>query len=164
MTASLESMTRPELFRQLERSLADAKREDCGLALMLLGIHKPRNINIKPNYGVDDEVLREQFQRIRKVMRRSDVVLRVGDTEFALILSSLVSSTQAVLAAKRLHDACTQPFECGGSQIKAHVRIGLALYPDHGADPGALLRCADIAISRARNMESGFAVYSEGAA
>lgn len=161
MTASVESTSRLQLFRKLKKCIARSKREGRGTALILVGVRRLRDINIELGYEAGDLALGEVFERIRGLIRRADVVLRVGDTEFAVILPSLTSAAQAELAANRFREVCTQPVRFGATQFKVQLALGLALYPDHGHDGETLLRCADIAMSKARESDGGFTMYTQ---
>ena len=71
---------------------------------------------------------------------------RLGGDEFAVLQRGIDTHDQAVVLAQRLADALSQPWTLGKLRVQIGASIGIALYPEHGSDPEALLAAADQAM------------------
>ena len=147
-------------FQDLEESVARAQSAPGVLGLLIIQVRKLRKINSELGYHVGDLVLAELSSRLAHCLRRSDILARTGDSEFALILPSLVGVGQAVLAANKISEISKVPFDVGGQSIRVRVAVGIALCPDHAGDSMRLMFCAESALSTARTLAEGHAVYS----
>lgn len=162
MTDTLTNLPgRKPFFEELCRRLNARTQRDGLLALLVVDVGPLREINTQIGYHAGDLILAGVADRIRAFLRETDVLARIADTEFGLILSSLVSSGQAELAATRVVSVCMQPFHVLGHQVKVRVKVGIALHPNHATAPERLLCRADIALCQARSTEDAYAFYSD---
>ncbi len=111
------------------------------LAVMLIDVDHFKEINDQHGHPAGDDKLRDVAVALGSVMREDDIVARYGGDEFIAIAHG-AARHEAVGLAERLRDAAR---ECGAS-----VSIGVALFPDDGADEGALIEAADVALYRAK--------------
>jgi predicted signal transduction protein with EAL and GGDEF domain len=93
-------------------------------------------------------------------LRASDTVARLGGDEFAVVLPTAGDATLASRIARIIVQALEQPFSLGDQQVAVGASVGVAIYPEHGADPKTLLRHADVAMYVAKRGGGGYAVYS----
>jgi diguanylate cyclase (GGDEF)-like protein len=149
---------RRRLRQQLERYLVDPACQS--FALLLLDLDRFKEVNDALGHGVGDELLCQLGTLLSKRLRSVDLVARLGGDEFALLLDSGTGTTAAVTAAKRTLEALTWPFTVSDMSLHVDASIGIALYPEHGDTHSDLLRCADIAMYRAKRARTGYAVYS----
>jgi GGDEF domain-containing protein len=103
-------------------------------------------------------VLREVGTRLRDALRASDTVARLGGDEFGALLQT-GSEERIVDVVRKILRCMEQPIECNGQSIDVGASIGIARYPEHGDDPGTLIRHADIAMYLAKAANSEFAFY-----
>ena len=89
------------------------------------------------------------------------MVARLGGDEFALVLGP-GSDRLAVEAAERVVASFGRPFDLTDVSMHANASIGIALYPGHASSRSELMRCADVAMYRAKRARLGFAVYDRG--
>jgi diguanylate cyclase len=94
------------------------------------------------------------------VLRAADTVARLGGDEFGILISGLHSSSEAEEVARKLADALDAPFVLNGIDIALGGGIGIAVSPDHGDTPDALLRSAEVAMYVAKAARSPFEVYT----
>src|SRR4029453_13148185 len=118
---------------------------------------KEVNDTLGHHYG--DLLLCELGNRLHGALREVDTVARLGGDEFAVLLprSTRADATQT---AARLLEAINRPFLIDGHPIDVGASIGIALCPEHGSDPGTLLRRADVAMYNAKRGQVGHATYA----
>jgi diguanylate cyclase (GGDEF)-like protein len=137
------------LREQLEHSLGFARRGRM-LALHCLDLDQFKAVNDTLGHPIGDALLREIAQRLRQTLRETDMVARLGGDEFALVQSEINSPVDATILADRLISLIEAPFEVEGHRIVIGTSIGIALAPQDGLDADALLKCADLALNRAK--------------
>jgi diguanylate cyclase (GGDEF)-like protein len=144
---ALTGLANRRLFRdRVEHALLSAKRANEAFALMLLDLDRFKEINDTLGHQTGDAVLEELAIRLRGVSRASDTVARLGGDEFALVLEGAGDGTSALFVAERIRRALDEPFAIDGLTLQLETSIGIAVFPEHGADAESLLRHADIAL------------------
>ena len=144
---SLTGLANRRLFRdRVEQALLSAKRANEGFALMLLDLDRFKEINDTLGHQTGDAVLEELAIRLRGVSRAADTVARLGGDEFALVLERAADGTSALFVAERIRRALDEPFAIDGLTLQLETSIGIAVFPEHGADAESLLRHAYIAL------------------
>ena len=117
-----------------------------------------KDINDTLGHHVGDVVLTRIGTRLTEVVRQIDTVARLGGDEFALVLSD-VEPGEAERVAVKLRAAIEEPMEIDEVGLGVRASVGIALVPDHGIDTSTLLRCADVAMYRAKQLGTGFLSY-----
>jgi diguanylate cyclase (GGDEF)-like protein/PAS domain S-box-containing protein len=146
------------LTDRMNQALAACRREKTMLALLYLDLDRFKPVNDTLGHEVGDLLLKQVALRLRaSVSRESDTVSRIGGDEFVLLLTHVEEEDDASAVAQRALDALNQPFAIGAHTISISTSIGIALYPEHGADPIALMKSADNAMYQAKN--SGRSCY-----
>jgi EAL domain-containing protein (putative c-di-GMP-specific phosphodiesterase class I) len=95
-------------------------------------------------------LLGDTASRLKECVRSGDTVGRLSGDEFAVTLSNLAQSDDAGLCAQKIVHALAAAFEFDGIQAYVTASVGIALYPEDGADPDTLLKNADTAMYRAK--------------
>jgi diguanylate cyclase (GGDEF)-like protein len=138
-----------------------AGTNDAGyLALLLLDLDHFKEINDSFGHPVGDEILKMLGPRLKSVLRNTDVLARLGGDEFGVLLSD-ADADYATAIAERLTTQIEQPFMLPVASLHVSVSIGIALAPSHGDHSAELLRCADIAMYRAKAAGSAFQIYEK---
>jgi diguanylate cyclase (GGDEF)-like protein/PAS domain S-box-containing protein len=146
---------------RLVQALAQAKRNGWIAAAMFLGLDHFKMINETLGHGAGDELVREISGRIVNAVRLGDTVGRFGGDEFVVILSHLHDIEDASLVAKTILDSLAQPLMLGNQEVFVTVSIGISLFPADSDEPAALLRNADAAMYRAKDMgRNNFQFYT----
>ncbi len=135
---------------RVEQALLLSARHDCQAAVMWVDLDQFKEINDKLGHGAGDEVLRQTARRLQSCLRGSDTVARIGGDEFTILAQDLRSAADAEVVAVKLLRAFMPTISACGQEIPVTASIGVALHPDHGADPVELLRSADLAMYRAK--------------
>jgi len=122
-------------------------------ALVAIGLSQLPQIRQSLGFAAGDRLLRVAADRLRRAVRGSDLIARVGDHEFALLLAHLRDAQDAALVAGKLIDALDAPVPHEGRDLLLRPAVGVALFPQDAGDADLLLARADAALRSAR--ESG---------
>lgn len=143
------------LLASLEQSIALARREKTGLAVMFIDLDRFKGINDSLGHSVGDQLLIEVGKRLFATCRASDLVARLGGDEFVVVLRLGQSETTMAVRtiADKLIAALSHPYALGEHTLHTTPSIGISLFPQDGETVDALMKNADIAMYRAK--ESG---------
>jgi len=148
---------RTRLRVELDRLMAADANET--FALLLIDLDRFKEVNDTIGHPCGDLLLQQVGPRLRVELREADTVTRLGGDEFVVLLRGADTERAAAVAA-RLVMALERPFELDGFGVAIGGSIGIALYPEHGADADSLLREADIAMYAAKDARSGYTIYA----
>jgi diguanylate cyclase (GGDEF)-like protein len=148
---ALTGLANRVLFRdRADQTLCLAKRSGHPFGLIGLDLNGFKQVNDTLGHHTGDLLLTHVAERLAGCVRETDVVARLGGDEFAILLPNVTSVADATEVARRLLDAIRQPLDLDGKPATVGASIGVAVYPDHGADVEALLQRADSAMYRAK--------------
>jgi diguanylate cyclase (GGDEF)-like protein len=129
---------------------------------MFMDLDGFKGVNDTFGHDVGDLLLREVARRLGGCVRASDTIGRFGGDEFAIILEDAELPGDAARIGERIVAACAAPFMLDGRRVRSTASIGVALYPQHGADAMTLLKNADVAMYRAKRAGSnGFEFFTD---
>jgi diguanylate cyclase (GGDEF)-like protein/PAS domain S-box-containing protein len=134
------------LTDRLKMAIAQAKRNDQKLAVMMLDLDNFKNVNDTLGHLVGDELLKEISSRLTGRLRQNDTISRLGGDEFIILLPAIETAQDAVEVAKIVLESFEQPFVCNGHEISTSISIGIAIYPDDCQDMDSLLKNSDMAM------------------
>lgn len=141
---------------RLSRSVRSAARQQDHLALLFLDSDHFKQINDTLGHAVGDEVLISVADRVRAQLREHDLVARLGGDEFAVLLTPLHTRKDAEHIAEKIVASMKLPVQLdSGRSISTSLSVGIAYYPDDGADPASLLDAADAAMYQAKRKRRG---------
>lgn len=135
---------------RLQTALLMSKRNQTWFALLYIDLDKFKNVNDSLGHAIGDQLLQEVAQRLRRCVRESDTVGRVGGDEFLILLNNIGLAEHALQVAENIRIALGQTFEVKGHPLYILPSIGVALYPEHGDDYEQLIHSADEAMYRAK--------------
>ena len=147
MNFPISKQDRSTFVDELKRYVDVSRRDGSLLGVLLIHLHRVVELNASFGYQAGDRLLAIVRNRIAGILRQDDTIQRIGDHDFVLVLPSPKNVGHASLAANRIVDILEKPFEIDGHAIKAHVAIGISMFPEHAQDADALLRLADIALA-----------------
>jgi diguanylate cyclase (GGDEF)-like protein len=148
---------------RLMRALRNAGKLDERVAVLFLDSDRFKEINDNFGHAAGDAVLIAVATRVRAQLREEDLVARLGGDEFAVLLTPLHKTEDAERIADKIIASMEIPIQLPGSiQVLTSLSIGIAVYPDHGVTPGALLDAADAAMYQAKRLSRG-AQHTAGA-
>ncbi|CRY54609.1 MULTISPECIES: diguanylate cyclase domain-containing protein [Yersinia] len=147
---------------RLSRTLGDCEPGEHAAVLFLDGDHF-KEINDNYGHAAGDVVLTTIADRIRALLRESDLVARLGGDEFAVLLAPIHHIKDVSIIASDIHESMSQPIMLAdGCEITMSLSIGIAIYPDHAQTPEALLQRADEAMYQAKkNFQSGGSIIAQ---
>lgn len=143
-------VNRRALIQHLEHAVAVSDRNGIGFALLFLDLDKFKQVNDNYGHEAGDELLRQVSARLAAAVRVADIVARLGGDEFVVLIEGRAASANAARVARKIEMACALPFEIGGHRLKTAASIGIALYPQDGANAQLLMKHADTAMYHAK--------------
>ncbi len=158
----LTDLPNRELFQdRLLNALTVAKREGRKSALMFIDLDRFKTVNDTLGHSTGDLLLQLVSQRIRDCLRTSDTLARLGGDEFTVVVSPINHERDAANVAKKIIAALVAPFEIGANTLYVTASIGIGVFPLDGEDPESLLKNADAAMYRAKEIgRNNYQFYS----
>jgi diguanylate cyclase (GGDEF)-like protein/PAS domain S-box-containing protein len=136
---------------RLGEALAETKQKGTPVCLLLIDLDDFKDVNDSFGHDAGDALLKETAQRLSKMVTASDTAARLGGDEFAVLLRDPSLLDQGVTFAENVIKSLNQPvFSYAGQSIATRASIGMAVCPDHAAEPAGLLKDADIALYRSK--------------
>ncbi len=150
---ALTGLPNRRLFEdRLGVALAQARRHKRPLAILSVDLDRFKLINDTFGHAAGDFLLRGVAERLSGLLREGDTIARLGGDEFLLLLPSLSCREDVVEVAERALLAFSQPFHFDGQQLRITPSIGVSFYPEDADEAETLLRAADAAMYRAKEL------------
>ncbi|MCP5146399.1 MAG: GGDEF domain-containing protein, partial [Gammaproteobacteria bacterium] len=137
-------------FDRLEQVIRSSDRQHQTFGLAFLDFDDFKGVNDDYGHAIGDLLLIEASHRLRSAVRRSDTVARLGGDEFTIIFERLPDRETAEVLIAGLCDRLATPFHLNGQSLDIKVSIGLAVFPEDGADAQTLLHAADSKMYRSK--------------
>jgi diguanylate cyclase (GGDEF)-like protein/PAS domain S-box-containing protein len=137
---------------RLEHAMAKARRNGGGLALLFLDLDRFKNVNDSLGHDTGDRLLVQVTERLAEQMRDEDTLARLGGDEFTVLLEDVHEVDQVTMFAGKLRQVLQRSFDLDGREIFITGSIGISLYPDDGSSADALMKHADAAMYRAKEL------------
>lgn len=138
------------LSGQLTREIAEAKRENRLLSIVIVDVDQLRAINEANSQYAGDLVLRQLADLLRRDIRGSDTACRYGDDEFIAILPNTPPDGALVVAERWRAFMKKAVFDYEGARLHVTISLGIATYPNNADNSDALLAAADLALAAAK--------------
>ena len=122
------------------------------LAVLYLDLDDFKHVNDTLGHDAGDKMLVEVTKRLRSCLRQNDTVARVGGDEFLVLLPDVRGPADIRVVVHKLLEAMRAPLSLEGSEIIVTMSIGITLAPKDGSDRSELLKNADIAMYRAKDL------------
>ena len=141
---------RAMLYTLLKQALSEAHRNHHHGAVLFIDLDRFKQVNDSLGHGAGDLLLKEIAHRLNSCVREEDVVARIGGDEFIVALFDVAKREHAAIVAKKILEQLSHPVVVNGHELLAAASIGISVYPDDGDDAETLIKCADIAMYRAK--------------
>jgi diguanylate cyclase (GGDEF)-like protein len=143
---------RASFTEHLEEAMRRAKRAGWPLALLFLDLDLFKRVNDSLGHDAGDRLLRVAAERIRRAVREADMLFRMGGDEFTVLLEDVRGPEEAAMVAARVLEAIAEPLQLQHHEISVSASIGIALYPRDDVVGERLLKSADTAMYRAKEL------------
>lgn len=140
---------------RLEQALRHALKKRVQGAVLFVDLDKFKQVNDAGGHSLGDEILQRTAERLRICVSDEDTVARQGGDEFIVVLHEIDSPLRATRVAEKIHTMLTSPFRIGERKFFLGASVGIAIFPNDGADTETLLRNADTALYRVKEEGRG---------
>jgi diguanylate cyclase (GGDEF)-like protein/PAS domain S-box-containing protein len=141
------------LFRdRVVNAIAQAQRNRRGVAVMYLDLDHFKLVNDSLGHSLGDALLSEVAARLQGCVRASDTISRLGGDEFTILLIDTSSSEAIAGVARKILQSLAHPFRVEGHELFVTASIGISIFPGDGDEVETLLKSADSAMYRAKEL------------
>jgi diguanylate cyclase (GGDEF)-like protein/PAS domain S-box-containing protein len=142
---------RATFIDRLRQAFAAAKRGAGSFAVLYIDLDHFKPVNDTLGHPIGDLLLREASDRLKSMVRESDVVARLGGDEFAVLQLEMGEPANAGALASKIQKSIALPFTLQGNTVQVSASIGVCPYLPETTGPDALLAQADLALYRAKD-------------
>lgn len=150
---------RVRFLDRLDHALARVARRPSSVAVLYLDLDNFKTINDTLGHSAGDQLLRTVAARLAQSIRPSDTLARLGGDEFAIVCEDCSGREDVEALARRIGHLLDEPIVLDATEHRVGASVGIALADDPQIDGETILRFADIAMYRAKEDRSGFAVF-----
>lgn len=137
---------------RLQQSVFSAQRRDARLAVMVIDLDHFKEVNDSLGHKAGDAVLREVANRLMGCVRKADTLARQGGDEFVIVIPDLALDTDCSIVAEKILRTLVPEIRVDGHSFTIGASIGISLFPGDAGDGEAMLRNADVAMYRAKEL------------
>lgn len=135
---------------RIKEAIGCAKRRQEYIGLLFVDVDYLKRINDLFGHAVGDGVLQAIAHRLKRGIRKTDIVVRWGGDEFIVALLGITQPKEIVCVAEKLVKALAQPLLLKEHALEITASIGVSIYPEDGQETALLLNRADAALYRAK--------------
>ncbi len=151
------------LMNYLSQAITLVRRRALYAAVLFIDLDRFKLINDTLGHSAGDELLKEVAERLKKCVRLSDTVGRLGGDEFIVLLPDIEQIEDIIIICNRINTIFDSHLKIGEHEVSVMMSIGISVYPTDGEDGETLLRKADVAMYRAKSDgKSCYRFYSDG--
>ncbi|NNM51319.1 MAG: EAL domain-containing protein [Pseudomonadales bacterium] len=136
----------------LLQSLMRTEQSGHELVVIYLDVDRFKMVNDSFGHDLGDLLLQDVAARLRECVRDTDFIARVGGDEFSILLETTDCRHTANLVASKIIQSIAQPFVLQGHEMHVGASLGVVIYPEAKRDAYGLMRCADLAMYKAKSM------------
>ncbi len=137
---------------RIKYALKGASRANTMVAVLFLDLDHFKDVNDSLGHAVGDQLLKSTSQRLSERIRSDDTLARLGGDEFVIILNHLKDTENVIDIVEKIVTSFEKPFELSSYQVNTTVSIGICMYPNDGNDVDSLMKAADAAMYKAKEV------------
>ena len=141
-------------YLRVEGAVKEAEQSGTGAAVMLIDLDRFKDVNDSLGHDSGDRLLSALAADLPAQMRHEDTVARLGGDEFGILALGIRDSSAVLALAQKVRSVVAAPRVVDGVELEVGASVGIALYPDHGHDAETLIRRADVAMYRSKQMHA----------
>ena len=150
---SVTGLPNRALLQQLVgQAITGVERNKSHGALLVVQLQRVAILYDTLGHDACDALLQEVSQGFRKMLRDQDVLARTGNDKFVVALLNINKREHAAIVAQKILSTLDHSFKVQGHELRLTANIGVSIFPDDGLDTATLLRCAELAAARAREV------------
>ncbi len=150
------------LFDKINLSVDEMIKKNKKMSVILIDLDKFKLINDTLGHKIGDYVLKKVADRLKIIIKKDDIISRIGGDKFAIVLKDIRGIESAEKIAAEVKEMLKNPFTLRGKEIHITCSIGISMYPDNGQDPDKLIQNAEIAMYVAKEKgRNSYRVYSD---
>src|SRR4051812_33463200 len=159
---TLTGLPNRAMFSERAReAVAHARRHQKTAALLFIDLDNFKTVNDTLRHEVGDALLKIISSRLRASVRGDDFIARIGGDEFCVLLQEITDPREAAAVAQKLLHELRKSYRIGEHHVSSGASIGIACVPQDGEDVATLLRLADLAMYRAKELgRNGYQFFS----
>jgi diguanylate cyclase (GGDEF)-like protein len=147
---------------ELDKAIVQHGKQTSQCIVLFLDLDKFKIVNDTMGHKAGDTLLIQTAARLSSCLRQNDILARMGGDEFTVLLKDIKSIDDAAQIAQRMLEQVSIPYEIKGTKFVIGVSIGGSIYPDNATDAVGLLKTADAAMYKAKDLgRNNCQFYSE---
>ncbi len=147
---------------RLEHAIHRASRSKVNMALLFIDLDNFKEVNDSLGHAVGDKLLQSASTILKEIVRQGDTVARQGGDEFLILVEQIDQPQDAALVAEKILERFRKPFAIDGHELFVSSSIGISIYPEQGENVDTLIKNADAAMYRAKDLgRNGFQYFSD---
>lgn len=154
--------SRARLFQYMEDLINSAKHHNRSFNLLFLDLDDFKYINDTQGHECGDKLLKTIADRIACICEKTDFIARLGGDEFCIITESEIADNDTDNLATKCIEAVSQVLVLDNIKYSPNCSIGIAKFPDDGSTTSSLLKAADIALYKAKDLgKNRYGLYEQ---
>lgn len=137
---------------RIKYALKCAGREHSMVSLLFLDLDHFKDVNDSLGHAVGDQLLKATSQRLLERIRTEDTLARLGGDEFVIILNRIKNTDNVIDVVEKIVTSFEEPFKLSNYEVNTTVSIGVCMYPNDGNDVDSLMKAADTAMYKAKEV------------
>lgn len=142
------------LFHHLESAISRSNHKQIPMAVLLIEMKGFKAINERYGHNQGDIVIKDVARRLKQTASDNDMVARIGDHKFVVVVEELENEQVVALIAQKLAQQFSKPINVEGMVVSLASSIGISICPDDGADLDTILSNAESAMLRSKQDKS----------
>jgi diguanylate cyclase (GGDEF)-like protein/PAS domain S-box-containing protein len=132
------------------------------LGLFLIDLERFKNINDTLGQPAGDDLLRQVAAWLRQTIGDADLITRFSADHFAVVIPNVMHEDEVGRQVEKMLDAfISNPFHLNGEEFRIGAKIGIALFPHDGTEPGTLFKHAEVALKKAKAGGDQYLFYAQ---